>query len=147
MRKKQTPIEYIVNSLDKHFSTLGRDGVEYRISDVHLKTMIRYAKKLDGERLLEYWIGGMASQDEGGLSFDEYHNGKKQSKTILASDVKRKLVGYNGFFAVIESTKDDTDLDIKGKFIEIAKNNSIEDIFNIKLEDITIDDMPTNKDE
>ena len=58
-----------------------------------------------------------------------------------------KLVGYNGFFAVIESTKDDTDLDIKGKFIEIAKNNSIEDIFNIKLEDITIDDMPTNKDE
>jgi hypothetical protein len=61
-----------------------------------------------------------------------------------------KLVGYNGFFAVIESTKDDTDLDIKDKFIEIAKNNSIEDISEMKLEDITIEDcevMPTNNDE
>lgn len=61
-----------------------------------------------------------------------------------------KLVGYNGFFAVIEPTKDDTDLDIKDKFIEIAKNNSIEDVSNIKLEDITIEDcdiMPTNNDE
>ena len=143
MRKKQTPIEYIVNSLERHFSTLGRDGVEYRISDVHLKTMIRYAKKLDGERLLEYWIGGMASQDEGGLSFDEYHNGKKQSKTILASDVKSKLVGYNGFHASIEIEDGDTDLDIMNKFIDIAKNNSIEDVSNIKLEDITIEDMPT----
>jgi len=60
-----------------------------------------------------------------------------------------KLVGYNGFFAVIEPTKDDTDLDIKDKFIEIAKNNSIEDISEMKLEDITIEDcevMPTNND-
>lgn len=61
-----------------------------------------------------------------------------------------KLVGYNGFFAIIEPTKDDTDLDIKDKFIEIAKNNSIEDISEMKLEDITIEDcevMPTNNDE
>ena len=61
-----------------------------------------------------------------------------------------KLVGYNGFLAVIETTKDDTDLDIKDKFIEIAKNNSIEDISEMKLEDITIEDcevMPTNNDE
>ena len=61
-----------------------------------------------------------------------------------------KLVGYNGFFAVIEPTKDDTDLDIRDKFIEIAKNNSIEDISEMKLEDITIEDcevMPTNNDE
>jgi hypothetical protein len=60
-----------------------------------------------------------------------------------------KLVGYNGFLAVIETTKDDTDLDIKDKFIEIAKNNSIEDISEMKLEDITIEDcevMPTNND-
>jgi hypothetical protein len=61
-----------------------------------------------------------------------------------------KLVGYNGFFAVIEPTKDDTDLDIRDKFIEIAPNNSIEDISEMKLEDITIEDcevMPTNNDE
>jgi len=61
-----------------------------------------------------------------------------------------KLVGYNGFFAVIEPTKDDTDLDIRDKFIEIAKNNSIEDISEMKLEYITIEDcevMPTNNDE
>jgi len=67
-----------------------------------------------------------------------------------------KLVGYNGFFAVIEPTKDDTDLDIMNKFVEIAENNSIEDVSNIKLDDITIDDvrtiitvgsMPTKKDE
>jgi hypothetical protein len=41
-------------------------------------------------------------------------------------------------------------LDIKDKFIEIAKNNSIEDISEMKLEDITIEDcevMPTNNDE
>jgi len=61
-----------------------------------------------------------------------------------------KLVGYNGFLAVIETNDDDTDLDIKDKFIEIAKNNSIEDISEMKLEDITIEDcevMPTNNDE
>lgn len=78
MRKKQTPIEYIVNSLNNHFSTLGRDEVEYRIGEKHLKTMIRYAKKLDEERLFEYWKGGMASQDEGGVCFDQYHNGKDE---------------------------------------------------------------------
>lgn len=80
MRKKQTPIEYIVNSLNNHFSTLGRDEVEYRIGEKHLKTMIRYAKKLDEERLLEYWKGGQASEEEGGLSFDEYHNGKDEQE-------------------------------------------------------------------
>jgi hypothetical protein len=61
-----------------------------------------------------------------------------------------KLVGYNGFLAVIETSDDDTDLDIRDKFIEIAKNNSIEDISEMKLEDITIEDcdvMPTNNDE
>jgi hypothetical protein len=61
-----------------------------------------------------------------------------------------KLVGYNGFLAVIETNDDDTDLDIRDKFIEIAKNNSIEDISEMKLEDITIEDcevMPTNNDE
>jgi hypothetical protein len=67
-----------------------------------------------------------------------------------------KLVGYNGFLAVIETNDDDTDLDIMNKFVEIAKNNSIEDVSNIKLDDITIDDvrtvitvgsMPTNNDE
>ena len=58
-----------------------------------------------------------------------------------------KLVGYNGFLAVIETNDDDTDLDIMDKFIEIAKNNSIEDVSEMKLEDITIEDMPTNNDE
>jgi hypothetical protein len=61
-----------------------------------------------------------------------------------------KLVGYNGFLAVIETNDDDTDLDIMNKFVEIAKNNSIEDISEMKLEDITIEDcevMPTNNDE
>jgi len=61
-----------------------------------------------------------------------------------------KLVGYNGFLAVIETNDDDTDLDIMNKFVEIAKNNSIEDISEMKLEDITIEDcevMPTKKDE
>lgn len=58
-----------------------------------------------------------------------------------------KLVGYNGFVASIEIEDGDTDLDIMNKFIDIAKNNSIEDVSNIKLEDITIEDMPTNKDE
>jgi hypothetical protein len=28
--------------------------------------------------LLEYWKGGQASDDEGGLSFDVYHNGKDE---------------------------------------------------------------------
>jgi hypothetical protein len=61
-----------------------------------------------------------------------------------------KLVGYNGFLAVIETNDDDTDLDIMNKFVEIAKNNSIEDVSEMKLEDITIEDcevMPTNNDE
>jgi hypothetical protein len=34
------------------------------------------AKQMEEELLLEYWKGGQASDDEGGLSFDVYHNGK-----------------------------------------------------------------------
>jgi hypothetical protein len=53
------------------------------------------------------------------------------------------LVAYNDFRAVIEINDGDTDLDIMNKFIEIAKNNSIEDVSKIKLEDITLEYIPT----
>jgi hypothetical protein len=57
--------------------------------------------------------------------------------------VMSTLVGYNDFRAVVEINDGDTDLDIMNKFIEIAKNNSIEDVSKIKLEDITLEYIPT----
>ena len=57
--------------------------------------------------------------------------------------VMSALVAYNDFRAVIEINDGDTDLDIMNKFIEIAKNNSIEDVSKIKLEDITFEYIPT----
>ncbi len=57
--------------------------------------------------------------------------------------VMSALVGYNDFRAVVEINDGDTDLDIMNKFIEIAKNNSIEDVSKIKLEDITLEYIPT----
>jgi hypothetical protein len=33
---------------------------------------------MEEELLFEYWKGGQVSEDEGGLSFDVYHNGKDE---------------------------------------------------------------------
>jgi hypothetical protein len=40
--------------------------------------LIEQAKEMEEELLFEYWKGGQASEDEGGLSFDVYHNGNDE---------------------------------------------------------------------
>ena len=61
---KQTAVEWLVDEL---------------LSGKPLMpSLIEQAKEMEEELLFEYWKGGQASDDEGGLSFDVYHNGKDE---------------------------------------------------------------------
>ena len=61
---KQTAVEWLVDEL---------------LSGKPLMpSLIEQAKEMEEELLFEYWQGGMASQDEGGVCFDQYHNGKDE---------------------------------------------------------------------
>jgi hypothetical protein len=43
-----------------------------------VQDIFQRAKQMEQELLFEYWKGGQASEDEGGLSFDVYHNGNDE---------------------------------------------------------------------
>ncbi len=43
-----------------------------------VQDIFQRAKEMEEELLFEYWKGGQTSEDEGGLSFDVYHNGKDE---------------------------------------------------------------------
>jgi hypothetical protein len=61
---KQTAVEWLVDEL---------------LSGKPLMpSLIEQAKEMEEELLFEYWKGGQASEDEGGLSIDVYHNGKDE---------------------------------------------------------------------
>ena len=40
-----------------------------------VQDIFQRAKEMEEELLFEYWKGGQSSEEEGGLSFDVYHNG------------------------------------------------------------------------
>ncbi len=61
---KQTAVEWLVDEL---------------LSGKPLMpSLIEQAKQMEKELLFEYWKGGQSSDDDGGLSFDVYHNGKDE---------------------------------------------------------------------
>jgi hypothetical protein len=70
--EKQTAVEYIIDSLNKHFSHLGATEIVYTIGEKHLQTMERWAKKLEKQMMLNFWNGGIQSK-ENGISFDQYY--------------------------------------------------------------------------
>jgi hypothetical protein len=61
---KQTAVEWLVDELLS--------------GKLLMPDLIEQAKEMEEELLFEYWKGGQASDDEGGLSFDVYHNGKDE---------------------------------------------------------------------
>jgi hypothetical protein len=127
---KQTAVEWLVDEL---------------LSGKPLMpSLIEQAKQMEKELLFEYWKGGQASDDEGGLSFDVYHNGTELNSTdkkLHISDVIpsfRKRYFFNGIFW--EKQDEGKRLEIMtNEEIEVMKKNTVEGqwLLDGKFEDRT----------
>ena len=75
---KQTAVEWLVGQIK--FNLIAKPILEngevmgfYLPKGERLNELAKQAKKMEDEQLLEYWKGGQASEQEGGVSFDVYH--------------------------------------------------------------------------
>jgi hypothetical protein len=81
--RKQTAVDWLVeqikfNLIAKPLWENGEVKEFYLPKGERLDELAKQAKEMEEELLFEYWKGGMASQDEGGVCFDQYHNGKDE---------------------------------------------------------------------
>ena len=81
--RKQTAVEWLVeqikfNLIAKPLWENGEVKEFYLPKGERLDELAKQAKEMEEELLFEYWKGGQASEDEGGLSFDVYHNGNDE---------------------------------------------------------------------
>lgn len=80
---KQTAVDWLVeqikfNLIAKPLWENGEVKEFYLPKGERLDELAKQAKEMEEELLFEYWKGGQSSEDEGGLSFDVYHNGKDE---------------------------------------------------------------------
>jgi hypothetical protein len=75
---KQTAVEWLVDEL-----LSGKPLIP---------SLIEQAKEMEEEQLLEYWKGGQSSEQEGGVSFDVYHNGDDLTSTDMAAMYTQLLI-------------------------------------------------------
>jgi hypothetical protein len=89
--RKQTAVDWLFGQISNslYYYKLIED-IESKSTMFNSKGIFQQAKEMEEEQLLEYWKGGMASQDEGGVCFDQYHNG-----TELKTGDWVKLEGYD----------------------------------------------------
>jgi hypothetical protein len=60
-----------------------------------LDELAKQAKEMEDEQLLEYWKGGIQATEEGGVSFDVYHNGDGLASTDMAAMYKQMKMEVN----------------------------------------------------
>ena len=78
---KQTAVEWLVDELLS--------------GKLLMPDLIEQAKEMEEELLFEYWKGGQASDDEGGVSFDVYHNGDDLVSTDMDAMHKQMKIEVN----------------------------------------------------
>jgi hypothetical protein len=81
--RKQTAVDWLVeqikfNLIAKPLWENGEVKEFYLPKGERLDELAKQAKEMEEELLFEYWKGGQASEDEGGVSFDVYHNGNDE---------------------------------------------------------------------
>jgi hypothetical protein len=93
--RKQTAVEWLVEQIK--FNLIAKPILEngevmefYLPKGERLDELAKRAKEMEDEQLLEYWKGGIQATEEGGVSFDVYHNG-----TELKKGDEVKLEGYD----------------------------------------------------
>ena len=60
-----------------------------------VQDIFQRAKEMEEELLFEYWKGGQSSEEEGGLSFDVYHNGDDLASTDIDAMYKQMKMEVN----------------------------------------------------
>lgn len=82
---KQTAVEWLFEQISNslYYYKLIED-IESKGTIRKPKNIFQQAKEMEDEQLLEYWKGGQASEQEGGVSFDVYHNGDDNEKLHLS---------------------------------------------------------------
>jgi hypothetical protein len=91
---KQTAVEWLVgqikfNLIAKPLWENGEVKEFYLPKGERLNELAKQAKKMEDEQLLEYWKGGIQATEEGGLSFDVYHNGDDLTSTDMDAMYKQ----------------------------------------------------------
>lgn len=97
---KQTAVEWLVeqikfNLIAKPLWENGEVKEFYLPKGERLDELTKQAKEMEDEQLLEYWKGGQASEQEGGVSFDVYHNGDDLTSTDMDAMYKQMKMEVN----------------------------------------------------
>ena len=89
------------------------------------KNIFQQAKEMEDEQLLEYWKGGQASEQEGGVSFDVYHNGDDNEK--LHPSVLSDLLASTDMDAMYKQMKMEVNASKTQKYY---KSKEVQDLDN-----------------
>jgi len=97
---KQTAVEWLVgqikfNLIAKPLWENGEVKEFYLPKGERLNELAKQAKKMEDEQLLEYWKGGIQATEEGGVSFDVYHNGDDLTSTDMDAMYKQMKMEVN----------------------------------------------------
>ena len=90
---KQTAVEWLYEQISNSICYYRLiEDIESKSTIRNPKNIFQQAKEMEDEQLLEYWKGGQASEQEGGVSFDVYHNGDDLTSTDMAAMYKQILL-------------------------------------------------------
>lgn len=87
---KQTAVEWLFEQISKslYYYKLIED-IESKSTIRKPKNIFQQAKEMEDEQLFEYWNGGLQATEEGGVSFDVYHNGDDLTSTDMDAMYKQ----------------------------------------------------------
>ena len=109
-KMKPTAVEWLFEQISKspyYYKLI--EHIESKDTIRKPKNIFQQAKQMEDEQLFEYWNGGMQSTEEGGVSFDVYHNGDDNEKLHLS---------------VVSDLLASTDMDAMYKQLKIEVNAS-----------------------
>ena len=86
---KQTAVEWLMKEFYGELQYVPITRWD-RVQDIFQR-----AKEMEEELLFEYWKGGQASEQEGGVSFDVYHNGDDLTSTDMDAMYKQMKMEVN----------------------------------------------------
>ena len=93
---KQTAVEWLFEQIANspgYYQLI--EHIESKSTIRNPKNIFQQAKEMEDEQLLEYWKGGQASEQEGGVSFDVYHNGDDLTSTDMDAMYKQMKMEVN----------------------------------------------------
>jgi hypothetical protein len=93
---KQTAVEWLFEQIANspgYYQLI--EHIESKSTIRNPKNIFQQAKEMEDEQLLEYWKGGIQATEEGGVSFDVYHNGDDLTSTDMDAMYKQMKMEVN----------------------------------------------------